>query len=77
MSGWTFDLIAQLADDSTGGVEFVAALVEVYSLILAGKGGSATLWIRSRVVALPKPDGSIRPIAIGGALFRLLGMIEG
>ena len=75
MSGWTFDLIAQLADDSAGGVEFVAALVEVYNLILAGKGGSATLWIRSRVVALPKPDGGIRPIAIGEALFRLLGKI--
>ena len=38
MSGWTFDLIAQLADDSAAGRAFTAALTEVYNLILAGKG---------------------------------------
>ena len=75
MSGWTFDLIAQLADDSAAGRAFTAALIEVYNLILAGKGDDASIWIRSRMIALAKKGGGIRPIAIGEPLFRLLGRI--
>ena len=75
MSGWTFDLIAQLADDSAADRAFTAALIEVYNLILAGKGGDASIWIRSRVIALAKKGGGIRPIAIGEPLFRLMGRI--
>ena len=34
MSGWTFDLMRQLGEDTPKGRDFVAALTDVYNLIL-------------------------------------------
>jgi hypothetical protein len=72
MSGWTFDLMAQMADDSDSGKAFVLALTAVYNLILNEQGGTADTWIRARVVPIPKPQGGVRPIAVGEVLFRLM-----
>ena len=33
------------------------------------------MWIRARVIAIPKKGGGVRPIAIGEVLFRLLGRV--
>ena len=62
MSGWTFDLIGQLADDSAAGRAFTDALTRVFNLILAGKGGDASIWIRSRVIALAKKEAVLDPL---------------
>ena len=72
MSGWTFDLMRQLGEDTPKGRDFVASLTDVYNLILQGKGGNPDIWIRARIVALPKPLGGVRPIAVGEVLTRLM-----
>ena len=52
--------------------DFVAALTSVYNLILQGKGGNPDIWIRARIVALPKAQGGVRPIAVGEVITRLM-----
>ena len=64
--------MALMADDFDGGKAFVMALTAVYNLIMNEKGGTANMWIRGRVVPIPKPQGGVRPIAVGEVLFRLM-----
>ena len=72
LSGWTYDLLKQLTCRND---ETQLAILAVFNLILQGKGGSPTLWTISRLCLIPKPDGGIRPIAIGDVWLRALNRI--
>jgi hypothetical protein len=74
MTPWTFDLIRQLLDRGRNDI-FLQKVTRLFNMILAGKGGEATLWTTSRMVALSKKDGGVRPIAVGEVWLRLLGRI--
>ena len=74
MTPWTFDLIQQLLKSSPDPL-FLRKVTRVFNLMLAGKGGDATLWTTSRIIGLGKPDGGVRPIAVGEVWLRLLGRI--
>ena len=71
MSPWTFELIKQVAlgEDSS----ILSAILKMFNLMLSGRGGEAERWTASRLVALRKPNGKIRPIAVGDVWLRLLG----
>ena len=57
------------------GDEFTRALTEVVALLASGKAHpAARQWICcASLTALAKPDGGLRPIAIGETLRRLTG----
>ena len=74
MTPWTFDLIRQLLDRGKGEV-FLQKVTFLFNRILEGQGGDTTAWTTSRMVALGKKDGGIRPIAVGEVWLRLLGRI--
>ena len=71
MSPWTFELIKQVALGEDSSV--CGAILDLFNKILSGRGGDPTRWTVSRLVALRKPNGKIRPIAVGDVWFRLLG----
>ena len=83
VTGWTFDLIAQLTlkskdfkkKDEDAADKCREALRRVFNFMLDGKGGVASQWVASRLVCLGKPDGGIRPIAIGETFYRLMARI--
>ena len=65
-SGWTYELIKQLALGQTAENIRMRALIQaVATLYLAGKGGPVGCWTEDRLVPLRKQTGSIRPIVIG------------
>ena len=73
MSSWTYDLIRQLGVDNTDLCRSMQAfLLEVF---VKGKAGDPRLWTRSRGVVLQKPDGGLRPIAVGEAWTRFFARI--
>jgi hypothetical protein len=71
MSPWTYDLI-KCAAGKRGDENFRATILRVFNLILAGKGGDPEYWVSSRLVAIGKPDGGLRPIAVGEVWYRFL-----
>lgn len=73
MSPWTFELIKQVTFGPNPDV--AKGVLRMFNLILEGKGGDPSLWTLSRLVALRKPNGSIRPIAVGDVWLRLLGKV--
>ena len=73
MSPWTFELIKQVTLGPNP--DMAQAILRMFNLILEGKGGDPSLWTLSRLVALRKPNGKIRPIAVGDVWLRLLGKI--
>jgi hypothetical protein len=73
-SGWTFELItAAINGRPTGPV--AALLVEMAQQAVAGTLCCRNLLTASRLIGLLKPDGGVRPIAIGEALYRLIGRL--
>jgi hypothetical protein len=73
MSSWTYDLIRQLGVDNADLVRSMQAfLMEVF---IKGKAGDPRMWTRSRGVVLQKPDGGLRPIAVGEAWTRFFARI--
>ena len=73
MSPWTFELIKQVTFGPNPDV--AKGVLRMFNLILEGKGGDPSLWTLSRLVALRKPNNSIRPIAVGDVWLRLLGKV--
>jgi len=65
--GWTVPLL-KLAIRSES---FKKMLVVLTSMILAGNAPAQGLLCSSRLVALEKPDGGVRPIAVGELIYRL------
>jgi hypothetical protein len=70
-SAWTFELL-------NFGIQypaFLTAATKIFNHMLAGRAGNPALWLQSRLVALRKPNGGVRPIAVGEAWPRALGRI--
>lgn len=72
MSSWTYDLIKQVVGEED---EFIQKVKMFSELFLEGKAGSSPIWNSSRAVILRKPDGGLRPIAIGEAWSRVFSRI--
>lgn len=72
-SGWTEELLAAALADSY----CEEALVTMLSDILNGEVpvASRNALATSRLIALPKPDGKIRPVAIGEAVVKWAGAV--
>ena len=68
MSSWTYDLIRQIGTDNVTFAEATQRFINV--VWTSGRGGDPLLWTRSRAVVLGKPDGGLRPIAVGEAWTR-------
>lgn len=71
-TGWTCDLVLQLATD---GAEFLLALLALFNALLRGAAGPAELWSLDYVLPLEKRTGGYRPIVIGEIFPRILGRI--
>ncbi|HND86377.1 MAG TPA: reverse transcriptase domain-containing protein, partial [Pseudobdellovibrionaceae bacterium] len=74
LSGWSYDLLRSLGSGSSSS-EFIVLLKDLFNLFLAGRGGDPSAWTASRLFPLPKPDGGVRPIAVGEVWIRLLSRI--
>lgn len=73
-SGWTFELVlAAINRQPTGTV--AAFLVDIAQRALYGTLPWRELLCASRLVALGKPDGGVRPIAVGEAIYRVIGRL--
>jgi hypothetical protein len=70
MSAWTFDLIRQITFKNKLLIQAITAFL---NLLLAGKGGESSPLLTCRLIALKKPTGGLRPIAISDVWLRLLG----
>jgi hypothetical protein len=70
VSPWTFDLLRFLCNQSQ---PFLNSLTAIFNLLKRGKGGDSSAWTKSRLIAVRKPNGKIRPIAIGEVILRTLG----
>jgi Reverse transcriptase (RNA-dependent DNA polymerase) len=73
-SGWSVNHFLECAYPQTGVPRFLGALVSVVNLFLSGKAlqSFATFMASASLVPLLKKDGSIRPIAVGEILRRLV-----
>ena len=69
LSGWTYDLIRSVVSDAA----CCDLAARILSLMAEGKMVGTDLWLRSRLVLLSKPGGSVRPLAVGEAWTRVLG----
>lgn len=69
VSGWTYDLVRSVVSDRR--CADVAA--ELLTCMANGRLRDADLWLRSRLVLLPKQSGGVRPLAVSEAWTRLLG----
>ena len=67
-SGWTFEHVIAAVDSSTAA--FSAALAFI-NLMLSGELPRHSGLLDSTLIGLTKPDGSVRPIAIGEVWYRL------
>lgn len=70
-SGWTFEHIAVVAQASTEGM---TAVLQLVNTVLQGQLPSCENWRASRLIALKKAAGGVRPIAIGEVWARLTSM---
>lgn len=71
-SGWTEELLLQVAGDQDNAIG-LAVLVQ--KIIDGQSVNSANLVTDAVIIGLPKPDGGIRPIAMGETILRLAGTI--
>ncbi|MBL4898042.1 MAG: hypothetical protein JKX76_00200 [Colwellia sp.] len=71
-SHWSFRFIRHLLLHGANKERLLAALIPIYVRIINNSLPSSDLWCASRLILLPKEDGSFRPIAIGEAWLRLL-----
>ena len=67
ISGWTVPML-KIALRSKNVIKMVRSLC---AAMLAGKAPGQPMWCASRLIALAKPDGGVRPIAIGELVYRL------
>lgn len=73
-SGWTFELVQAAIDRQPTGT-VAAFLIDMAQRALRGTLHWRGLLTASRLVALKKPDGGVRPIAVGEALYRVIGRL--
>ena len=69
VTGWTEELLSDAAEDTIVAAALVAMCVDIANDDLPEHTRHRLR--RSRLLAIPKPDSGIRPIAIGDALFKL------
>ena len=71
-SGWTADLLRPLCDDT----ECIQGLAHLILDILNGRfeGKARCALLGSILIALPKPNGKVRPIAMGETLYKIAGL---
>ena len=71
-SGWTGDLVLALVEDQ----ECLDGIAVMTRTMINGeiKGKAKTRLLSSTLIALSKPDGGVRPIAIGEVFYRLAAM---
>lgn len=67
-TGWTYEMIFAAANGSTSGFSATLAFV---NLILSGTMSREGFLLESSLIGLQKPEGGIRPIAIGEAWYRV------
>jgi hypothetical protein len=66
-SSWTFELIQLSCQEPS----IFSLFHDLINIIAAGRIRARYLWLRSRLIAIQKPNKKIRPIAIGESLIRL------
>ena len=72
-SGWTYDLIRQLALGDTDEAKSVRVhILQFANLFMAGKAGPAAAWHMDRIHPLRKSSGGLRPIVVGEAWPRVV-----
>ena len=69
-SGWTYEHVKVVARSSSGSASAVRRLLGV---MVSGQLPQLPELTDSRLIALVKPDGGVRPIAIGEVFYRLAG----
>jgi len=74
-SAWTYKLIKAAAGDLGNASPVCALLTEMTQRAMEGHLCCQGALTASRLVALIKPDGGIRPVAVGEAFYRLFGRI--
>ena len=70
-SGWTLEMICTACQSSDAAT---LAVLGVVNLILSGELPRETFLLDSNLIGLDKPDGGVRPIAIGEAWYRFAGI---
>lgn len=68
LSGWTRPLLDLVAREKSPVVAFLRLLAD---MIRQGTAPGASLLCASRLIGLEKPDGGVRPIAIGDLVYRV------
>ena len=71
-SGMTYEMLRQLLGRDAHAFALFAAIVR---LILAGRGGPASMLMASRLIALHKKGSEVRPIAVGETIMRICGLV--
>jgi hypothetical protein len=66
-SGWTFELIQLSCKEKT----IASLFLNLINILAHGRVRAKDLWLRSRLIAIQKPNKKIRPIAVAEALIRL------
>ena len=70
-TSWTYEHVSAAAKAST---DAFAAIVKFVNLILSGELPRHSSLLDSSLIGLQKPDGGVRPIAIGEVWYRLAGL---
>jgi len=71
-SPWTYELLVVACKVHT---PFLVGLTELLQKMLDGTLGGKDIWLSARLLPLLKPNGKIRPIAIGEVFYRLIGRV--
>jgi len=71
-SPWTYELLLTACKVHP---TFLSWLTELLQNMLDGTLGSKDIWLTARSLQLLKPNGKIRPIAIGEIIYRLAGRV--
>ena len=71
-SAWTFEMIQEATRDEPSG-PVCTFLAEIIQRAAEGRLCWPELFTASRLVGMVKPEGGVRPIAVGEALYRLIG----
>ena len=71
-SPWTYELLSSAC---RAHAPFLTGLTELLQHMLSGTLIQKDIWLSSRLIPLLKPNGKIRPIAIGEVFYRLVGRV--
>ena len=71
-SPWTYELLLTACKVHE---RFLCGLTELLQHMMCGTLGSKDIWLAARLIPLMKPNGKIRPIAIGEVFYRLVGRV--